>query len=71
MLSKSKKYLFISVPLKDRVVFMDIKKRCRVHKLIFKDDIPKYLALSKDGSTLYVSAQQSKKLYVVSLNDLR
>ncbi len=70
-LSKSRRYMYISVPLKDKIIFVDIKKKQKVYEIQFKDDLPKYLSLSADGSLLYAATQQSKKLFMIKLNDLR
>ena len=70
LLSKSKKYMYLTVPLKDKVVFVDLKKRQTVFELVFKDDTPRWLALSQDKKTLYVASQNSKKIFTVSLNGM-
>ncbi len=69
VLSRSGKYLIVSVPLKDRIIFVDIKKRQTAHTMALPDQGPRWLALSKDGSRLYVAAQHSKKFIIISLND--
>jgi YVTN family beta-propeller protein len=70
LLSKSKRYLYVTVPMKDKVVFVDLKKRETVFELVFKDDTPRWLALSVDKKTLYVAAQHTKKIFTVSLNGM-
>jgi YVTN family beta-propeller protein len=67
-LSKSRKYLFISEPQKDRVVFVDVRKKQAVHSMEFKDCAPRWLALSKDGRELYISAPGTKKVITVAVN---
>jgi hypothetical protein len=70
VLSKSRRYLFISVPLKDEIIFVDIKKRQTLYSMEFKDQTPKWLALSRDGRELYAAMQNGKRLAVIILNDL-
>jgi len=70
VLSKSKRYMYITVPLKDKVIFVDIKKRQKVYEMEFKDQVPKRLALSADGKTLYVAGQNSKKVILIGVNGL-
>lgn len=69
VVSKSQRYLIISVPVKDKVIFVDIKARKKIHELNLEDDTPRYLALSEDGKQLFISAQNSKKIIVVDLKD--
>ncbi|MCE5301053.1 MAG: beta-propeller fold lactonase family protein [Spirochaetia bacterium] len=69
-LSKSGRYLYVTVPPKDKVIFVDLKKREKVYELKFRDEIPKWLTVSKDGRTLYVATQQSKRIYYISVNSL-
>ncbi len=69
VISKSNRYMIISVPLKDKIIFVDIKARKKIHELNLEDDTPKYLALSEDGRQLFISAQNSKKLIIVELRD--
>ena len=70
MLSKSKKYLYVSVPLKDKLLFIDIKKRQKVYEMNFENDTPKWIDLSADGKTLYITGQHTKKLIMLEVNDL-
>jgi DNA-binding beta-propeller fold protein YncE len=70
VLSKSKNYMYISVPLKDKVIFVDMKKKQVVHSMEFKDAAPRWMALSKDGGELYVAAPNLKKILVISVKDL-
>lgn len=70
VLSKSKRYMYLSVPLTDKVVFVDLKKRETVFELVFKDDTPRWLALSADKKTLYVASQHTGKIFTISLNGL-
>jgi hypothetical protein len=66
-LSKSKKYIYVSVPAKDKILFVNIKSKQKVHELNLEDDIPRYLAISEDGKQLFISAQNSKKLIIIDL----
>ena len=66
-LSKSKKYIYISVPTKDKILFVNVKSKQKVHELNLEDDIPRYLAISEDGKQLFISAQNSKKLIIIDL----
>jgi YVTN family beta-propeller protein len=70
VLSRSKKYMYITVPLKVKVVFVDMKKRQTVYELVFKDDTPRWLALSADKKTLYVACQHTQKIFTISLNGM-
>jgi DNA-binding beta-propeller fold protein YncE len=70
VLSKSKHYMYISVPLKDRVIFVDMKKKQVIHTMDFKDAAPRWLALSKDGTELYVGAPNLKKVIIIKVNSL-
>lgn len=69
VVSKSKKYIYVSVPAKDKILFVNVKSKRKVHDLNLEDDIPKYLAISEDGKQLFISAQNSKKLIIVNLKD--
>ncbi len=69
-LSRSKRFMYITVPLKDKVVFVDLKKRRTVYELEFRDDTPRWLALSPDKKTLYVACQHTQKIFTVSLNGM-
>jgi DNA-binding beta-propeller fold protein YncE len=71
VLSKSRNYMYISVPMKDKVIVVDIKKRQKAFEINFNNDQPSDLAISKDGKTVYAAARQSKKIYMISVNDLR
>ncbi len=68
-ISKSNKYMIISVPEKDKIIFVDVKARKKIHELNLEDDTPKYLALSEDGKQLFISTQNSKKIIVIDLKD--
>jgi hypothetical protein len=70
-LSGSKRYLYISVPLKDKIIFVDIKKRETAFELRFKDYLPKWVCVSKDGKWLYAACQQSEKIVKIAVNSLR
>lgn len=70
VLSKSKRYMYVTVPLKDKVLVVDLKKRETVFEMIFKDDTPRWLALSVDKRTLYVAAQHTGKIFTVALNGM-
>jgi YVTN family beta-propeller protein len=71
VLSKSRRYLYMAVPLKDMVVFMDIKKGEVVDEVKFdRDSMPNFMALSGDGRTLYVTCQKQKKVEMISVNGL-
>jgi YVTN family beta-propeller protein len=70
LLSRSRRYMYITVPLKDKVVFVDMKKRQTVYELVFKDDTPRWLALSEDKKTLYVACQHTQKIFTISLNGM-
>jgi YVTN family beta-propeller protein len=69
-MSKSKRYMFLTVPAKDKIIFMDIKNGEKVFEIQFKDDFPKWLALSPNGKTLYISAQHAQKIIIVKTNGL-
>ena len=70
-LSRSKRYLYVSVPLKEKVIFVDIKKRETVFELKLKDYLPKWVCVSKDGRSLYVACQQSREILKIAVNGLR
>ena len=70
ILSKSKKYLYVSVPLKDKLIFIDIQKRLKVHEILFENDTPKWIDVSKDGKTLFITGQHTKKLIMYEINGL-
>jgi YVTN family beta-propeller protein len=70
VLSRSKRYLYISAPLKDKVLFVDLKKKQVVYEMTFKDETPRWLEISKDGRELYAGCSNSKKLAVIAVNDL-
>ncbi|MEI7541922.1 MAG: beta-propeller fold lactonase family protein [bacterium] len=67
VLSKSKRYMYISVPVKDKVIFVDLKQKRTIFELNFKDDTPRWLALSTDKKTLYVATQHTGKIFTVAL----
>jgi len=69
-LSKSKKYLYLTVPAKDKIIFIDIRKGEKVFEIQLKDDFPKWLEISPNGKLLYVAAQHSKKIIVIRTNGL-
>jgi DNA-binding beta-propeller fold protein YncE len=70
VLSKNKRYLYVSVPMKDILLFVDLEKRRTVFELNMTGATPRWLALSKDGKNLYVSGQQTQKVYTISLNGM-
>jgi YVTN family beta-propeller protein len=70
-LSRSKRYLYVSVPLKDKIIFVDIKKRETVFEIKFKDYLPKWVCVSKDGRSLYVACQQSREILKIAVNGFR
>ena len=71
VLSKSRKYLYVSVPLKDEIIFVDIKQRKTVFTMSLKNYLPKYLCLSKDGRTLFAACQQSRVIARIAVNGYR
>ncbi len=70
VLSKSKKYLYLTVPLKDKIIFIDIKKRKKIFEINKKDSGPRFIAISPDGNYIFVSCQTSKEIIVIKVNDL-
>jgi DNA-binding beta-propeller fold protein YncE len=70
VLSKSKKYLYITVPLKDKIVFVDVKNRKKIYEITRKDSGPRFLTTSSDGNYIFVSCQTSKEIIVIKTNDL-
>ncbi len=69
-LSKSKKYIYLSVPLKDRVIFIDAAGKDKKAEIFIKNSTPKALALSKNGQLLFAASQGSKRITVIKVNDL-
>jgi len=69
-ISKSKKYLYISSCLREKLFFIDIEAGKKVFELDIKGGTPKKMALSEDGKTLYVAAPGSKKIIIISVNGL-
>ncbi len=69
-LSKSKKYLYISSCLREKLFFIDVESGKKVFELGMEGGTPKKMALSEDGGTLYVTAPGSKKIIMVSVNGL-
>ncbi len=68
VLSKSRKFMYVSVPLKDKVIFIDMEKGRVDHSIYLRNAVPKWLALSRDGSELYVSAPNAGRIYTIELN---
>lgn len=69
-LSKSKKYLYITVPLKDKIIFIDISKKEKVFEINQKDKGPKFISVSSNGEYIFVSCQTSKEIVIIKVNDL-
>ncbi|MBP7792895.1 MAG: beta-propeller fold lactonase family protein [Candidatus Goldbacteria bacterium] len=69
-LSRSKKYLYLTVPAKDKIIFVDVKKRSKIFEITKKDTAPKYIAVSPDGTDVFVSCQTSKEILRIKVNDL-
>lgn len=69
-LSKSKKYLYVTVPTKDKIIFVDINKKSKIFEITKKDATPKYIAVSLDGADIFVSCQTSKEIIKIKANDL-
>lgn len=69
VLSRTKRYLYISAPLKDEVLFVDLEKKQVVYSITLKDETPRWLDISKDGRKLYAACSNSKKLAVIAVND--
>jgi YVTN family beta-propeller protein len=69
-LSRSKKYIYLTVPSKDKIIFVDVKKRSKIFEIVKKDTAPKYIAVSPDGTDVFVSCQTSKEILRIKVNDL-
>ncbi len=70
VLSKSKKFLYVTVPLKDKIIFVDVDKKRKVFEITRKDSTPKYIAISPDGNYVFVSCQTSKEIIKIRVNEL-
>ncbi|MCX8093367.1 MAG: beta-propeller fold lactonase family protein [Candidatus Goldbacteria bacterium] len=70
VLSKSKKYLYITVPLKDKIIFVDIKKKKKIFEITKKESGPRFINISPDGNYIFISCQTSKEVTVIRVNDL-
>jgi len=70
VLSKSKKFLYVTVPAKDKIVFVDLKKKSKVFEITKKDSAPRYIAISPDGVDIFISCQISKEIIKIKANDL-
>lgn len=69
-LSRSKQYFYITVPTRDKIIFVDIKKRRKIFEITKKDTTPRYIALSQDGNEIFISCQTSKEIIKIKANDL-
>ncbi|MFP4466043.1 MAG: beta-propeller fold lactonase family protein [Candidatus Goldiibacteriota bacterium] len=70
LVSKSKKYIYLAMPLEDMIVFMDYESGKEMHRIVFEDLMPKWLALSADGKFLYATTQKDDKIHTIALNGL-
>jgi YVTN family beta-propeller protein len=68
LLSKSRRYFYLSDPVNERVVVVDIKSKEKNCEIKLQGDTPKWLALSPDGLRLYVACQGSKKIKVIDVS---
>ena len=68
--SKSRKYIYLSVPLKDKIIFVDAVKKIKTAEIYIKNSLPKALAVSRNGALLFAASQGSKRITVIKVNDL-
>ena len=41
-----------------------------MHEILFENDTPKWIDVSKDGKTLFITGQHTKKLIMYEINGL-
>ena len=70
IVSKSRKYIYLAIPLKDMVVFMDYESGKEVHRIVFEDRMPRWMSLSPDGKSLYVTTQKDRMIHRIALNGM-
>ncbi|PKL91899.1 MAG: hypothetical protein CVV21_03885 [Candidatus Goldiibacteriota bacterium HGW-Goldbacteria-1] len=69
--SRSKRHIFLSIPLKDEVVSVNIKTGQIEHTIKFDPGtLPGNMAFSKDGRKLFVASRKDNKLLVIQVNGL-
>ncbi len=65
--SKSREYIMLSVPSKDKVIFVNLRTGKKKYELYFKDYYPKYMTLSPGGGMLFVACPQAKKIMLINI----
>lgn len=69
-LSKTRDYIYLSVPLKDKVIFIDVAGKEKKAEIFMKNSTPKALAVSKNGQLLFAASQGSRRITVIKVNGL-
>jgi len=69
--SRSRRHIFLSVPLKDEVVSVNVKTGRTEHTIKFESGaLPGNMAFSKDGRKLFVASRKADKITVIQVNGL-
>jgi DNA-binding beta-propeller fold protein YncE len=69
--SRSRRHIFLSVPLKDEVVSVNVKTGRTEHTIKFEAGaLPGNMAFSKDGRKLFVASRKADKITVIQVNGL-
>jgi len=69
--SRSKRHIFLSIPLKDEVVSVNVKTGQAEYTIkLDAGTLPGNMAFSKDGRKLFVASRKENKLMVIQVNGL-
>lgn len=69
--SRSKRHIFLSVPLKDEVVSVNVKTGETEYSVKLKPgSLPGSIAVSRDGRRLYAASRTEDKIIVIQVNGL-
>lgn len=69
--SRSKRHIFLSVPLKDEIVSVNVKTGETEYSIKLKQgSLPGSIAVSRDGRRLFVASRTDNKIIIIQVNGL-